>query len=630
MRFFVARAPHVRTRLEEAGWSSTTRWDWDLYWRPQVPSLAAYASLRPGMRINHIPGIGALTSRRRLQRTLVEAGAEHVLSGGDDDDDDDDDDTVSESFSFLVLVSGVDPLRVYVHTPETSTAVERESQPIIRRTVFAARDAMTRHVRDRLADRDACFELLRFELRRSRKTGDRLQLVRCVLSPAIDEARVVDDTLALLGILPARARSDADLEERWSAIARDENAHRGGFARVVPSIEAATIASELPLPRRSDLVLLERLGVSVSVDPRFSLRASVAFLGNKVVLFAPSTQRFHVPNDTAAYVWLRLEELAPLDMIASELHHQFGVPLAAARCDVWDIVARWAHEGLVRREDGVSPSDARESDHAADEDASANASASAPASTIAISGNAEDGFRVTSPWGSESEPRTEAQLAPLVRRLFAMAARRCAKGVVAISGVAVLPHRGAASGPTDAAASAHSVVIAGPEAFGGGGLAALLLARGYPVAASPVVLVDERSGAPLPLPLSLEISELDQRDVAAEHPELAAFASFTLPVEIEVKYLPFEAPNGPLPRVGAIVFMRRGVSGNVPALVKMEALAALQELTRQGLDASPPMTDEAATPFLAWLERTPCFELVTDGGLVSAADAVEALLSGPR
>ena len=73
----------MRRRLEEAGWSATSHWDWSLYWRPQVPSLAAYASLRPGMRVNHIPGIGAIASPRLLRSTLAQAGVEERMQGFD-------------------------------------------------------------------------------------------------------------------------------------------------------------------------------------------------------------------------------------------------------------------------------------------------------------------------------------------------------------------------------------------------------------------------------------------------------------------------------------------------------------------------------------------------------------------
>ncbi len=604
----------MQRTLEAAGWSKTTRWDWDLYWRPQVPSLAAYASLRPGMRVNHIPGIGALTSPRRLRSTLAEAGADDLLAS-----DDDDDSAEAESFSRFVLVSGVDPLRIYVHARDDSAVDEAEVHRVIRRAIFAGRDAMTRAVRDLVADRDGCFELLRFDFLRGRKSDGRVLLVRCVLSPPLDDARVVVDTLALLGILPARARSSDDLEERWWDVASDEMKHLGGYRRIVPSADPAAITAELALPRRSDLALVERLGTSVVFDPRFLLEASSAFLGGKLVLFAPAHARFYMPNDTAAYVWLRLEDRASLDAIASELHVQFTVPLARARCDVWDIVARWVHDGLVRREDrSPAPRSARDADRATDEGA------------IEITGTSEEGFRVTAPWGDRGECRTEAELAPLVRRFLALDARRRATGVVAITGVAVLPRRDAASVPCPSSDGARSVIVAGPEALGGGGLAALLLARGYPVAASAMVLVDESSGAPLPLPLALEVSELDQRDAAVANPELDGLASWTLPVEIEAKYLPFEVPSGPFPPVGAIVFVRRATPGTHAALAAVDCSSALHELARQGFGGSPAMTGASATRFLAWLERTPCFEIAI-GDLVSAADAVEALLrGGPR
>ena len=150
------------------------------------------------------------------------------------------------------------------------------------------------------------------------------------------------------------------------------------------------------------------------------------------------------------------------------------------------------------------------------------------------------------------------------------------------------------------------------------------------MAASGVVLIDERTTAPLPLPLALEIGELDQREVAAAIPALDELASWTLPVEILAKYLPFEVPEGPFAPVGALVFVRRAAPGTPTALATVDCFAMLEELTRQGFGGSPAMTGASAVGVLAWLERTPCFEVVFGGDLASAADSIEALLRGTR
>lgn len=611
----------MRRRLEAAGWSKTNRWDWNLYWRPQVPSLAAYGSLRPGMRVNHIPGIAAITSPRLLRATLVQAGVADLLS----EDDGAEDEEAPGLLSRFVLVSGVDPLRIYVHSSDADGADEGEIARVIRRTVLAGRDVMTRLVRDHVAERDACFELLRFDFRRDvqRATDGRLRLVRCALSSSLEEsqAALVDDTLALLGILPLRARTDAGLEASWCDVANDELTDAGGYRRIIPSKEPAVMAVEWPFPRHSDVVLAEREGACSRDEHHVELEATSTFLAGRVVLFSPSTQRFFVPNDTAAYVWLRLEDGASPGTIANELHLQFSVPLATVRCDVWDIVARWAHDGLVRRADRGAVASSPTSGH------SALGEGEGGASEIAIAGSPDEGFRITSGWGVRAECRSEAEIAPLVRRFLALDARRRATGVVAITGVAVSPRR---EGDLGGRESASSIVLAGPETLGGGALAALLHARGYSVQASPVVLIDQDTGAPLPLPLALEISELDQHTVRTVVPAIDALASWTLPAEILAKYLPFTVPEGPVAPVAALVFVRRAAPETPAALATIDCLAALEELTRQGFGGSPAMTSSSAARFLAWLERTPCFDLVAGTDLVSAADSIEALLRGLR
>ena len=311
-RHFLTQADGVRARLDGAGWSATSGWDFDLYWRPQVPARAAFASLPSGARVNHIPGVGAITSPRLTGRASLEPA----------------------DLSCFVLIAGVDPLRVFVHA-ELDEAIDR----LVVATILEGRDAMTRAVRDLLVDRDACFELLRFDF--ARAAEGRRRVLRCVLSPPLDDhPRVVDDALRLVGIHPAAPRGDASAEL----------ARAGGFRRVAPAPHTNDLIASAPLPRWSDLALTP----SIAFVPRLELRAGRGFAGKRLVLFAPSTQRFYVCNQVAAYVWLRLEDGATLDEISEDIQGQFSISLDRARSDVWDLAARWAHDGLVVR----SPPDA--------------------------------------------------------------------------------------------------------------------------------------------------------------------------------------------------------------------------------------------------------------------------------
>lgn len=308
-RHFLSHAESVRARLDGAGWSATSGWDFDLYWRPQVPSRAAFANLPPGARVNHIPGIGAVTSPRLTGRTSTEG---------------------ADASSF-VLITSVDPLRIFVHGES-----DEETDRIITGAILDGRDAMTRAVRDLVAERGACFELLRFDFARE-ETGAR-RLLRCVLSPPLsDHPHVGDDTLQLVGIL------------------RDHPERVNGFRPIVPAPHTNDLLAASPLLRWSDLVLTPSFGP----EPRLVLLAARGFAGKRIVLLSPSTQRlrdprervpcFYVCNQVAGFVWLCLEDGATLDEIAESLHGQFPISLDQARSDVWDLAARWAHDGLLAR-----------------------------------------------------------------------------------------------------------------------------------------------------------------------------------------------------------------------------------------------------------------------------------------
>lgn len=586
LRSFVVGAPRVSARLDEAGWVRTSSWDFDLYWRPQVPSRAAFASLRPGMRVNHIPGIGAITSPRITGRTSKR----------------------EPDLSRFVLVAGVDPLRVYVHGGDGG---EEETDRIIAQTILEGRDAMTRAVRDLVADRDACFEVLRFDF--ARREDGRVHLLRCMLSPGlgdhadVDHADVVDDTLRLLGIVPfvPREHPPVDLQSHWRTIAEGEVARRGGFRRIVPSEATNGLFADASLPRWSDVALTPAL----AREERLELRAARGFAGKRLVLFAVATQRFYVTNQVGGYVWLRLEDGESVDAIAEELHGRFSIGVDVSRSDVWDLAARWAHDGLLARA-GAPAAPPKDVDDAI----------AAPIELVALD---DGGLRLRSGSYASSVFHRENELVPLLRRCLAARSHPRDRAVIGLPGVAVA--RGRAC-----------VVLAGPEPLGGAAVAAVLSSRSVDGArpgatpfASGTVFVDYETGTAFPSAFGLEISEVDERDVVAAIPDLAALPSYTLPSELLARYLPFEprSPSAPaMEGVTALVFVRRTATDAAATLTPIESLTALEELVHHGIDFHPPLTVAAAESFFAWLNDLSIFVLDMGGDLASAADHVDALL----
>ncbi len=60
----------MRRLLAERGWVEATTGRADLWWEAYLPDPAAYADLRPGSRINHLPGIAVLFHKDQLHRQL--------------------------------------------------------------------------------------------------------------------------------------------------------------------------------------------------------------------------------------------------------------------------------------------------------------------------------------------------------------------------------------------------------------------------------------------------------------------------------------------------------------------------------------------------------------------------------
>jgi len=78
------------------------------------------------------------------------------------------------------------------------------------------------------------------------------------------------------------------------------------------------------------------------------VRGDAAFLliGSRKAVFSQEQQQLYELDDTAAYVWCRLEEEAPAEAIAKELVKR-GMTTAAAETAVVGLLERWLQSGLL-------------------------------------------------------------------------------------------------------------------------------------------------------------------------------------------------------------------------------------------------------------------------------------------
>lgn len=74
--------------------------------------------------------------------------------------------------------------------------------------------------------------------------------------------------------------------------------------------------------------------------------ASFFLLGDRSVVFCERTQKIYELNQTAAYIWCRLEEHAPLEAISSELARS-GIEPDLARRHVRNALRNWLKLGLI-------------------------------------------------------------------------------------------------------------------------------------------------------------------------------------------------------------------------------------------------------------------------------------------
>ncbi len=66
------------------------------------------------------------------------------------------------------------------------------------------------------------------------------------------------------------------------------------------------------------------------------------------VLLNLTTKNYYTLNETAAFIWSRLDRGSALDSIPDELAEHYEIAAAEARESVWELVSDLEKEGLVR------------------------------------------------------------------------------------------------------------------------------------------------------------------------------------------------------------------------------------------------------------------------------------------
>lgn len=163
-----------------------------------------------------------------------------------------------------------------------------------------------------------------------------------------------------------------------------------------------------------------------------------------------------------------------------------------------------------------------------------------------------------------------------------------------------------------AATAAGTVLLCGGSGAGKSTLLAGLIARGLRYVGDDVVPIAAGTGRPWPTRLAISLKEGSWPLLANQFPELAA-APATRFGGRTMRYLwPGEARTVALEAgrpVALLVFPRRR-PGTEPAVARLDVLSTLLRLGEGG--SVLPATDAGLNEFLAWLERTPAFELTYD------------------
>lgn len=262
-----------------------------------------------------------------------------------------------------VVFVGFDDYRAWLEKNDhDADALFAKIRDIAVLTSVAAREAMREKTIRSGADAAACYELIGLDCMID--AGLRPWLLECNLSPSLDvcaapetggtheaetKRALTRDLVCLLGLNAPAVMPHHDDEGAMIAAAEAEAARAGRFERIFPGPDAGGFLPFFPVPRQCD----RALAAARAPLPEFLLAphgVREEIFDDGLALSSLETGRMQTPDDAASFIWLKAAQGIPPDAIVEEMAAltEAGDATAAIRRKVWDILADWGAEGLLR------------------------------------------------------------------------------------------------------------------------------------------------------------------------------------------------------------------------------------------------------------------------------------------
>lgn len=236
-------------------------------------------------------------------------------------------------------------------------------------TGIAARDQMRKRLRASGAFAPGCFELIGLDCMVDADLKP--WLLECNLSPSLDicaepehggdyeaatKKGVVEDFISIMA-LNDLAEDHADfLDEALLGSATErERARSGRFECVYPAADAGAFLPYFQGPRYADAVLAERAAPEALHSYRLAPAGVHEIVSDdELALVNAQTGKIQTPGPAASFMWLKAAAGDTPDAIADALSATVGggsasdAEKAAFRKEVWETLANWGAEGLLR------------------------------------------------------------------------------------------------------------------------------------------------------------------------------------------------------------------------------------------------------------------------------------------